>query len=182
MERWASRPCWFTPGETPTGTHWMGVWVGYRVGMDVIVKRDLLPLPGIDLRFVSHPSQRLVAIPIELLVFRYAGMTSAHPAMMWPVSSYCLHLRPLYWFCLFLPHRCVFCDLLYLWLDPVWHRASWLERQRFSVGFESRTDAISSGVFSVVLLNPARRTLGYCRRLGQGLTASCCIVSQFIVH
>jgi hypothetical protein len=41
-------------------------------------------------------------------------------------------------------------------MSCVWNLGSLLERQRFSVRFESRTDVVSSGVFSVVLLNPAR--------------------------
>jgi len=34
----------FTPGETASGTHWIGVWVGPRAGLDVVVKRKI-PIP-----------------------------------------------------------------------------------------------------------------------------------------
>jgi hypothetical protein len=44
----ASRPDRFTPGERAPGTHWIGGWVGPRTGLDVVVKRNILPLPGIQ--------------------------------------------------------------------------------------------------------------------------------------
>jgi hypothetical protein len=37
-ERSASRPCRFTPGEIAPGTHWIGGWVGPRVGLDDMEK------------------------------------------------------------------------------------------------------------------------------------------------
>jgi hypothetical protein len=34
----ASRPGRFTPGERASGTHWIGVWVGSRAGLDNMEK------------------------------------------------------------------------------------------------------------------------------------------------
>jgi hypothetical protein len=38
----ASCPCCFTPGETASGTHWIGDWVAPRAGLDVVEKRESL--------------------------------------------------------------------------------------------------------------------------------------------
>jgi hypothetical protein len=38
----ASRPCRFTPGERAPGTHWVGGWVGPRVGLDAVKKINIL--------------------------------------------------------------------------------------------------------------------------------------------
>jgi len=35
----ASRSSRFTPRERAPGTHWIGGWVGYRAGLDAMVKR-----------------------------------------------------------------------------------------------------------------------------------------------
>jgi len=37
----------FTPKIRNPGTPWIGGWVGFRAGLDVVVK-DSLPLPGIE--------------------------------------------------------------------------------------------------------------------------------------
>jgi hypothetical protein len=42
----ASGPDRFTPGERAPGTHLIGGWVGPRSGLDVVEKRNILPLPG----------------------------------------------------------------------------------------------------------------------------------------
>jgi hypothetical protein len=39
--------------ERATGTHWIGGWVGPRTGLDVVEKRNILPLPGIQPRLSS---------------------------------------------------------------------------------------------------------------------------------
>jgi hypothetical protein len=151
MERSASRSCWFTPGESTVDGHLGGLQSLYGCYSE---ERYHLALPRIDLRFVSHPSRRLVAIPTELLVFGYAGMTNAYPPMMWTVFRYCVHFGLL----IFSVICCIY-DLI-----PYVMRIAPSKLARatalFSVRFQSRTDAVSSGVFSVVLLNPARRTLG----------------------
>jgi hypothetical protein len=41
------------PRERAPGTHWIGVWVGPRTGLDVVEKRNILPLPGIQPRLTS---------------------------------------------------------------------------------------------------------------------------------
>jgi hypothetical protein len=46
----ASRPCRFTRWERAPGTHWMGGWVGPRVGLDDVEKREFLTIPGLELR------------------------------------------------------------------------------------------------------------------------------------
>jgi len=35
-----SRPGHFTPRERELGTHWIGGWVGPRVGLDMVAKRE----------------------------------------------------------------------------------------------------------------------------------------------
>jgi hypothetical protein len=37
----ASRSGCFTPRERAPGTHWIGGWVGYRAGLDTVVKRKI---------------------------------------------------------------------------------------------------------------------------------------------
>jgi hypothetical protein len=42
----ASCPSHFTSGKTALGTHQVGGWVGYRVGLDIVVKRKLFCPPA----------------------------------------------------------------------------------------------------------------------------------------
>jgi hypothetical protein len=42
----ASRLCRFTPREIDPGTHWVGGWVGPRVGLDAAEKRKTLTPDG----------------------------------------------------------------------------------------------------------------------------------------
>jgi hypothetical protein len=54
--RWewcASLPCRFTPGERVRATHWIGGWVGLRIGLNAIEERKILALPGIESRLSS---------------------------------------------------------------------------------------------------------------------------------
>jgi len=37
----ASRPGHFIPRKRARGTHWIGVWVGLRAGLDAVVKRKI---------------------------------------------------------------------------------------------------------------------------------------------
>jgi hypothetical protein len=47
----ASRPGRFIPGEISPGTHWMGGWVGFSVGLDSVEQRkNRLLLPEIEPR------------------------------------------------------------------------------------------------------------------------------------
>jgi hypothetical protein len=47
----ATRPYRYTPGENAPGTHWVGGWVGPRVGLDVVEEgENLLSLPEIEPR------------------------------------------------------------------------------------------------------------------------------------
>jgi hypothetical protein len=55
----ASRPCRFTPGEKAPGTHWIGRWVGLRVGPDDVEKRKFLTLRGLELRLLGRPARSL---------------------------------------------------------------------------------------------------------------------------
>jgi hypothetical protein len=40
----------FTPTESTLGTQWIGGCAGPRVGVDTVEKRNILPLPRIELR------------------------------------------------------------------------------------------------------------------------------------
>jgi hypothetical protein len=53
----ASRLCRFTPGERAPGTHWIGGWVNPRAGLDNVVKRKFLILPGLELRPLGRPAR-----------------------------------------------------------------------------------------------------------------------------
>jgi hypothetical protein len=61
----ASLPGRFTPEER-SGTHWIGSWVGPRAGLDVW-RRENLPLPGIEPRFLGSPARNLANIPTALV-------------------------------------------------------------------------------------------------------------------
>jgi hypothetical protein len=47
-------PAALPPGKTP-GTHWIGGWVGHRVGLDDVEMRKFLILPGLELRSLARP-------------------------------------------------------------------------------------------------------------------------------
>jgi hypothetical protein len=67
----ASRLGRFTPGETASGTHWIGGWVGPGDGLDAVEKRKIPPSPpppGIELPTPSSSLQP-VAIPTGLPPF-----------------------------------------------------------------------------------------------------------------
>jgi hypothetical protein len=49
-EQSASRPGGFTPEERAPGTHWIGLWVDPRAGLDDVEKRKFFTLPGFELR------------------------------------------------------------------------------------------------------------------------------------
>jgi hypothetical protein len=42
-ERWASRPCHFTPGERASGAHWIGGWVAPTTSLDDVERRKSYP-------------------------------------------------------------------------------------------------------------------------------------------
>jgi hypothetical protein len=46
----------FTSGERAPGTHWIGYWVGPRVGLDDMEKRKFLTLTGLELRPLGRPT------------------------------------------------------------------------------------------------------------------------------
>jgi hypothetical protein len=52
-----SLPGRFTLGERTPSTHWIGGWVGPRVGLDDVEKRKFLNLPGLELRPSRHPAR-----------------------------------------------------------------------------------------------------------------------------
>jgi hypothetical protein len=52
----ASCLCRFTPGEGACGTHWIGGWVGPRVGLDTVEKRKILHCQELNL---GHPASSL---------------------------------------------------------------------------------------------------------------------------
>lgn len=45
-ERSASDPSHFLPREGAPGTHWTGVWMGPRAGLDTVAKRKTLDPAG----------------------------------------------------------------------------------------------------------------------------------------
>jgi hypothetical protein len=53
----ASCPGRFTPGETAPGTHWIGVWVDPRAGLDNVEKRKFLNLLRLELRPLCRPAR-----------------------------------------------------------------------------------------------------------------------------
>jgi hypothetical protein len=53
----SSRPDRFTLGERVPGIHWIGGWVGHRVGLDDVEKRTFLTLPGLELRPLGRPAR-----------------------------------------------------------------------------------------------------------------------------
>jgi hypothetical protein len=56
----ASRPGRFTPWERAPGTHCIGGWVGLRTSLDDVDKRNISPLPGLDLLPFGHPARNLI--------------------------------------------------------------------------------------------------------------------------
>jgi hypothetical protein len=40
-------------GKQPLNTHWTGDWVGPRANLDILEKRKIFPLPGIEHRLSS---------------------------------------------------------------------------------------------------------------------------------
>jgi hypothetical protein len=61
----ASRPGRNIPGETARVTHWIGGWVGLRVGLDAMEKRKILPLSETEQRLSSSQLYRL-SYPVSL--------------------------------------------------------------------------------------------------------------------
>jgi hypothetical protein len=48
--------------ETALGTHWIGELMGLRAGLDPVEKKNLLPLPGIALRFLPLQNYPLIHV------------------------------------------------------------------------------------------------------------------------
>jgi hypothetical protein len=47
----------YIPGERAPGTHWIGGWVGPRVGLEDVEKGKFLTLPGLELRSLCRPAR-----------------------------------------------------------------------------------------------------------------------------
>ena len=62
-----SRPGRFTSGESALGAHWVGGWVHTTTGMDVVEKRGLLSLLGIEPGFLRYTRYTNCAIMNPLL-------------------------------------------------------------------------------------------------------------------
>jgi hypothetical protein len=43
-------PAAFPPGKSEHGTHWIEGWMGPRADLDLVVKRKIFPLPGLEPR------------------------------------------------------------------------------------------------------------------------------------
>jgi hypothetical protein len=52
-----SRLCRFTIEERAPGTHWIGVWVDPRAGLDNTEKKKFLNLTGLELRPLHRPAR-----------------------------------------------------------------------------------------------------------------------------
>jgi hypothetical protein len=50
-------PAALPPRKELPGTHWIGGWVGSRVGLDDVEKRKILTLPGFELRPLGLPAR-----------------------------------------------------------------------------------------------------------------------------
>jgi hypothetical protein len=59
-----SRPGRFTPFEKSPGTHWIGDWVGHRVGLGAVVRREN-PISCCESN-LGRPARSLVTILTEL--------------------------------------------------------------------------------------------------------------------
>jgi hypothetical protein len=54
----ASRPGCFTPGEIALGTYWIRGWVGPRVSLDDVDRRQIFSLSGFELRPLRRPTSK----------------------------------------------------------------------------------------------------------------------------
>jgi hypothetical protein len=50
-------PTGLLPGDSPSGTHWIGNWVGPSVGLDNVEKKKFLTLAGLELRPLGSPAR-----------------------------------------------------------------------------------------------------------------------------
>jgi hypothetical protein len=50
-------PATSSSGKEPPGTHWVGGWVGPRVGVHDVEKRKFLTPPGLELRLLGSPAR-----------------------------------------------------------------------------------------------------------------------------
>jgi hypothetical protein len=53
----ASRPGRVTPEERASSTHWIGGWVGPRVGLEDMEKRKISPLTGFEFKSMGCPAR-----------------------------------------------------------------------------------------------------------------------------
>lgn len=62
-----SLPGWFTPGDRARSTYRVGDWVGPRVSLDILEKRNISSSPaGMEHWFLRHPTSCLVTVPTML--------------------------------------------------------------------------------------------------------------------
>jgi hypothetical protein len=74
----ASRPGRFTPGEKAPDSHWIGVWVGAKIGPDDVEKRKILTLTGLEL--LTLLSSRIEGKYPGHILHILALSIEAHPA------------------------------------------------------------------------------------------------------
>jgi hypothetical protein len=58
--------CLFYPQGKFPNIHWIGGWVGPTAGLDTGNEKNILPVAGIEPRFLGHPGCSLVAITTVL--------------------------------------------------------------------------------------------------------------------
>jgi hypothetical protein len=91
-------PASLPPGKQPPGTHWIGGWVGLRVGLEDMEKRKFLTIPGVELQPLGRParSQSLYRLSYpgssRLSTYPPKGFTNGDESRV----GYCKHSRHVY--------------------------------------------------------------------------------------
>jgi hypothetical protein len=88
---WSSScSCRFTPGENAPSIHWTGGWVGPRIGLNDLEKRQFLTLQGLELRTLSRPVRgsllyRLcyASFSVGLVTSRILSTPHSHTPQRW---------------------------------------------------------------------------------------------------
>jgi hypothetical protein len=79
-------PAALTPGKEPSGTHWIGVWVGPRAGLDTVV-------PGLAPLIILSVAQRYTTELSWLLLF--PGVFKFHLKLPYIFDTYSFSVQPL---------------------------------------------------------------------------------------
>jgi hypothetical protein len=74
-------PAALPPGKSPTGTHWIGGWVGPTACLDAMGNRKIVPLPGIKLPASSPSLYRLYITTLQLIHFTQLSLPELHSVL-----------------------------------------------------------------------------------------------------